>query len=434
MVRTCAGRPPTPDSPLYAVATTYLLHGLSYAGRREEAIREAVVAEARPGDPVHRWMNAQSARGLMRLVDDDIEGARRDLESSGTAASGLGMLNTAAFSWAYLARAEWMAGLWDDALVHAERAVSINLESDLGFLHTAVTGIAVLVPAARGDWATADPLVRTMTERDARYERAVVAVAMSRARVGEARGDADSVIDALEPVRAIAFRDGADEPGFWPWPDLYADALVGTGRFDDADAFLRPHEELAAERGRRIVMARLARSRGRIEAAAGRPETAEAAFTRALELLDGLHVPFELARVELAAGAVLRRIGRRRRAAELLTSAQDRFIALGATPYARALRPGAGSVRADAHPAHRPGPSRPDVAGAGGRPARRRGSKQPGDRRRTGRQHQDRRVPPAQRVRQARNHLAPAAGGSACRSRRTTESALAAVTRRASPR
>ena len=144
------------------------------------------------------------------------------------------------------------------------------------------------------------------------------------------------MITALEPVRAIAFRDGADEPGFWPWPDLYADALVGTGRVDDADAFLRPHEELAAERGRRIVMARLARSRGRIEAAAGRPEAAEAAFTRAIELLDGLHVPFELARVELAAGAVLRRIGRRRRAAELLTSAQDRFIALGATPYARA--------------------------------------------------------------------------------------------------
>ena len=119
----------------------------------EEAIREAVVAEARPGDPVHRWLNAQSARGLLRLVDDDLEGARADLESSGTAASGLGILNTAAFAFAYLARAEWVAGLWDDALVHAERAVAINLESDFGFLQTAVIGIAVLVPAARGDWA-----------------------------------------------------------------------------------------------------------------------------------------------------------------------------------------------------------------------------------------------------------------------------------------
>ena len=75
---------------------------------------------------------------------------------------------------------------------------------------------------------------------------------MSRARIGEARGDADAVIAALEPVRAFAYRDACDEPGFWPWQDLYADALVGTGRVEEADAFLRPHEELAAERGRRI--------------------------------------------------------------------------------------------------------------------------------------------------------------------------------------
>ena len=39
---------------------------------------------------------------------------------------------------------------------------------------------------------------------------------------------------------------GVDAPGFWPWQDLYAEALVGVGRVDDADAFLAPHEALAA--------------------------------------------------------------------------------------------------------------------------------------------------------------------------------------------
>ena len=44
-----------------------------------------------------------------------------------------------------------------------------------------------------------------------------------------------------------------------------------------------PHEERAAERGRPSSIARLARARGRVEAAAGRPDRAEAAFERALD-------------------------------------------------------------------------------------------------------------------------------------------------------
>jgi DNA-binding NarL/FixJ family response regulator len=81
-------------------------------------------------------------------------------------------------------------------------------------------------------------------------------------------------------------------------------------------------------------MARLARSRGRVEAALGRPEAAEAAFAHALALTDALPAPFERARIELAAGGVLRRAGQRRRAAELLVAAEERFTALGARPYA----------------------------------------------------------------------------------------------------
>jgi hypothetical protein len=41
------------------------------------------------------------------------------------------------------------------------------------------------------------------------------------------------------------------EPSFWPWQDLYADALVSVRRLAEAAAFLPPHEKLAADRGRR---------------------------------------------------------------------------------------------------------------------------------------------------------------------------------------
>jgi DNA-binding CsgD family transcriptional regulator len=321
----------SPDTAIHAVVQTYLVHGLGYAGRTGAASEAADAAGDRAD---HLWLNPRSARGVLRLVEDDLDGARADLSSVAATASRLGILNTAAFGFAYLARAEWVAGAWDDALLHAERAVAINLQSDFGFMQSAVVGIAVLVPAARGDWATAEAHLRSMAHNGAGYERSVVALGMSRARVGEARADAPAVVAALEPVSRFAHRDAVDEPGFWAWQDLYADALVTTGRAADAAAFLVPHEERAAARGRRSAITRLARSRGSVEAALGRADRAEEAFAHALSIIETLPAPFERARIELAAGAVLRRAGQRRRAADLLEAAEERFTALGARPYA----------------------------------------------------------------------------------------------------
>jgi DNA-binding CsgD family transcriptional regulator len=105
----------------------------------------------------------------------------------------------------------------------------------------------------------------------------------------------------------------------------------------EADQLLRPHEERAAARKRHSSVARLARARGRVEAARGRPEHATEAFQKALDSArPGL--PFERAKVELAAGGFLRRVGQRRRAADLLTAALSTFERLGAVPYAQRCR------------------------------------------------------------------------------------------------
>ena len=269
------------------------------------------------------------------MVEDDLDGARADFHAVATRAYELGVLNIAAFAFAYLARAEYLAGAWDDAVAHAERAVAVNDESDWGFTWSTVVGIAVLVPAARGEWAAAEAALAGAAGRyPGGYERSVVAVAMSRARLAEARGSAADLVAALAPVRSFPVRDAVDEPGFWAWQDLCAEGLVGVGRVEEADALLAPHEERAAERGRQSSIARLARARGRVEAAAGRPDRAEAAFERALDAAGKVRLPFERAKIELAAGGFLRRTGRRRRAVELLTSAAAAFERLGAAPYA----------------------------------------------------------------------------------------------------
>ena len=319
-----------PDTVTHWAASTYLAHGLGYAGQTAESFAAVAAADG----PNYVWLEPRSARGTLRLVDDDLDGARADLAATALAASRLGVLNTAAFSFAFLARAEYLAGAWDDAVVHAERAVAINIEADLDFTRSMVVGIAALVPAARGDWEAAERAMEGAPAGTDDYERSVVAVAMSRARIGEAVGDPEAVLAALEPVRHFPFRDGVDEPGFWAWPDLYAEALVGVGRAAEADVLLGPHEHRAAARGRQSSIARLARARGRVEAALGRAERAEAAFTRALEAVEKVAFPFDAARTRLAAGEFLRRSGQRRRAAELLSAAQQGFAELGAAPYA----------------------------------------------------------------------------------------------------
>ena len=162
----------------------------------------------------------------------------------------------------------------------------------------------------------------------------VVTGALAAAELAWARGDPGAVLAALAPVRDIPPpRHGIDEPGFWPWPHLYADALISEGRLAEAADFLAPHEALAAERERRSSIARLARVRGRLEAASGRLDEAEAAFQHGLDQLDGLPLPFERALTELAHGQMLRRRGRRRAAMSRLVSARERFTALGASPF-----------------------------------------------------------------------------------------------------
>jgi DNA-binding NarL/FixJ family response regulator len=53
-----------------------------------------------------------------------------------------------------------------------------------------------------------------------------------------------------------------------------------------------------------------------------------------MQLIAAVPAPFEKARIQLAAGQGMRRVGHRRRAVELLMSARDLFAELGAEPYA----------------------------------------------------------------------------------------------------
>jgi DNA-binding CsgD family transcriptional regulator len=209
-------------------------------------------------------------------------------------------------------------------------AVSLLDEAGMEWLRPLARYAAVMVPAARGDWATAEAQLRCGAAEAADYQLMVAAAALGRAEVAAARGEHEDVLRALEPLGSRPEMAAYD---LWPCPDLYVDALLSVGRLAEADELLDRCEALAAAQGHAAMLARLARPRGRLLAARGQLQEARPAFERALTTLGELCMPFHQAQVELSYGQALRRAGQRRAAATQLRAAQSRFRGLRAVPY-----------------------------------------------------------------------------------------------------
>lgn len=307
--------------------------GTAYAGDLHLGLTEveAAVARAERGMGGH-GVSLLRARGWLRLVKDDLSGARDDLRAEAREALRLGSSGTAAFALALLARAEYQLGDWDDASLHASRAILITTELEHPFLVLAVAS-AVAVTAARGDWALAEEQLSLLPKRSEDYEQAIVASAIARAQLGSARGDFHEVISALRPVTELTEREGVDEPGCWAWPHLWAEALVQTGDLDGAARFLDVHESLASARERRSSVAKLARARGQLHAARGEDRLADESFALSLTAAEQTRMPLDIASAHLSWGRTLRRRNRRTAAQQHLVAARDVYARLDARPF-----------------------------------------------------------------------------------------------------
>ncbi len=297
--------------------------GLYYTGRRAEA-RALVDEEARRGVPLN------SMKGGLLLADDELDAAR-DAFAGMPHAVTAGSLVIAARALAKQAQLEHAAGRWEETVVLAARATAIADEADEVAAQAVAGWASVLVPAARGDFAACERVLGNLAGLDASFEAHVAAIRLAHAVVAGARRDPAGVIEALAPLLALEQRDAIDDPGHWPWPHLYAGALVELGRLGEAEAFLDRYEQIAADRGARLMRARLARVRAALALARDEHAEAEAAFEAAAEALPA-GMPYERALTDFAHGRLLRRAGRRRDAAAHLSAARDTFAALDAGP------------------------------------------------------------------------------------------------------
>ncbi len=303
---------------------------LAMSGRVDEALAllDRELSGAAPRDRIAPL----NVRGRLRLVADDLAGAREDLAKVRAAAIRGASSRSAAMALGRLSFVEYYAGRWELALAYAEQGLAVCVDRTDYAQITAVRAPAVLVLAGTGAWTEAQHHVQAMLLESGGVALPQVYTAFAGAHLAAAKCDPDAVLAALGPILALASREPVAEPGIWPWQDLCAEALVELGRLDEAERFLALHEARAHSRGRRSMIGRLARSRALLEATLGNDELAHEAFARSAAALRAVGMPYELGLTELAHGRFLRRRRRRRAAVELLADARERFASAGAEP------------------------------------------------------------------------------------------------------
>lgn len=272
-------------------------------------------------------------RGWVQLLSDDIDGARGNLESAVSTAALGGSRRITLWALGWLARVHFVTGEWDTALAVIDSGRALAASSGIVIVTPMLEWTATQIHALRGDWAAAAATARAADVVTQDYEMMRIPALLARAQIAEAEADYARVRRTLEPLLRLAPGTALNEPGYWPWPDVLANALVIDGRLQEAEAFLGPHEQRARARNHRSATARLGYARGRLLGARGDLPAARSAFEESLALLDGLPLRYDLARVNFAYGQTLRRAGKRRDADAVIGTARELYLSLGAHTY-----------------------------------------------------------------------------------------------------
>jgi len=304
------------------------------AGQVPQGLAGLAFLPAAPSEVPREDTDTLVSRGLARVWAGDFAGAVADLSVAGARLRAGVPLRYAGVCLGYLAGAEYRLGCWDDAVVHAELAVSLAHDADRVFDLGLVHSVAALVPAARGDWELAEAHVQMATEAAQAFgvPVAIIAAATARAFLAAARGDLEGVTDAVAAVRTTRIAEGG-LMSREDWRSLEIAALIGQGCLGQAETALNELDAGLAPVGPPAALVTAARLRGDLAVAAGHQAAAAEAFHAAWRYAQGLRVPLDMAQLEISDARRLRAVGQPQAAVARLRSARQRLITLGARPY-----------------------------------------------------------------------------------------------------
>jgi DNA-binding CsgD family transcriptional regulator len=239
----------------------------------------------------------------------------------------------------YLVLAELRAGRWDLAEQYANQSCGAIEQLDASGPHALAYGWRSLVDAHRGRIqrarSTLQPLIQAAEQTRAAWWVAHLLSALGF--VEFAAGDHQASDRALQRMRehfdSIGVVDGLldrSEP-------FHVESLLALGQLDRAREALWRLQERGRTLPRRWITVTLPRARALLLTAGGDPQAALAAVDE-LDRAAAAELPFELGWALLVRGRLLRRLKRRRSAAETLKEALAIFDRLGAPAWAQQAR------------------------------------------------------------------------------------------------
>ena len=310
---------------------------LSADGRGREGLARLTFLPTAPSEVPREDTDTLVLRGIARVLAEDLAGAIADLSTAAARLRAGVRLRYASHCLSYLAAAEHRRGSWDDAVLHAELAVSLGQDADRMWDLSLVHSVAAVVPALRGDWELASTHVRMATEAAQAFRApgAITAAAIAQAFLAIARGDLEGVAEAAAAIRAAGRPEFLSLLSRYDWRTLEIDALIGLARLGQAETALAELETALSPVGPPSALVTAARLRGDLATAAGQQAAAAAAFEIAWRRAQGLRVPLALAQLELSDARRLRAAGQPRAAVARLRAARQRLITLGARPYVK---------------------------------------------------------------------------------------------------
>jgi ATP/maltotriose-dependent transcriptional regulator MalT len=274
---------------------------------------------------------------MLKVYVDDLSGAIADL---GAAAARLRSGVPATYPvpcLSHLSEAHFRRGDWDAAMTYARLATSLAQDADRPLDLVRAHARSAQVLGSRGQWSAAEERVGAAREATARFPvvLAVATCAVAGVAIAAARGDNVGVLTATEPIRATNRLGVGGLPGVFNWRSSEVDALIGLGRFADAEVALHEFEEAMPEPNPPSATLALARCQGNLASASGDQSRAEAAFARGHAIAEVTPIPLEQALLHLDDGRRLRSTGKHPEAVTMLETAHRLFSDLGADPYVR---------------------------------------------------------------------------------------------------
>jgi DNA-binding CsgD family transcriptional regulator len=307
----------------------------SEAAGRQHASAHAVLQAVTELTPVPFMDSPAQAillwrRGAWRAAVGDL------VEAAGDLFAALRFPSTAvdASADALLSYVQYLLGAWQAAAATAEQAAALALSRGTTCSYSQIHAASACVAASRGAWAKATEHLRASQEwwRMAGPSSAVIYPALAGATLAQAREDYTGLLTALGPLLAQPEMIGDRQYYQCWWRPLHVEALIATGRLQDAAAALAELEAVAEQA--EGLQAGYGWLSGWLAYRDGQPRLAQARYEAALARpVPADDIPLLRARLEHAYGQLLLAQRARRPAITWLRYAYAHYAALGASPF-----------------------------------------------------------------------------------------------------